>query len=64
MITVKIIDLPVEIKHGMIVFPRVISPIIKEVETHREFAWGLGITKERYGLDEITNHRIIVMVTT
>jgi kynurenine formamidase len=58
---VKIIDLSVEVKYGMVIFPRIIPPIIKEVETHREFALGLGITKEKYGIDEITNHCIIVM---
>lgn len=58
---VKLIDLSVEVKFGMVVFPRIVPPVIKEIETHREFAHGLGITKEKYGFDEITNHCIIVM---
>jgi len=58
---VKIIDLSVEVKWGMQVFPRIVPPVIKEIETHSEFGRGLGITKEKYGFDEITNHCIIVM---
>lgn len=57
----EIIDLSVDVGWGMQVFPRVIPPLIKEVETHREFAHGLGITLEKYEVDEITNHCIIVM---
>ncbi|MEM2728174.1 MAG: cyclase family protein [Candidatus Bathyarchaeia archaeon] len=60
-IMTRIIDLSVNVHWGMQVFPRVIPPLIKEVETHREFAHGLGITLEKYGIDEITNHCIILM---
>ncbi|MGC8622125.1 MAG: cyclase family protein [Caldisphaera sp.] len=58
---VKIIDLSMDIYFGMPTFPRIVPPVIKEIETHAQYGNAIGVTKEKYGDDEITNHCIIVM---
>ena len=39
-------------------YPNVAKPVIVEMETHREMAKSIGT--DQYGIDEITNHCMIV----
>lgn len=57
----RIIDLSMEVHTGMVAFPRIAPPVIAEVETHKVFAERMGVTKEKYGVEEVTNHCVIVM---
>lgn len=50
-----------EIHTGLVCFPRTIPPVITELETHRRMAEMVGVTKEKYGVDEVNNHFAIVM---
>lgn len=55
----KIIDLSMEVKQGMITFPRVAPTIIRYMEDHYESACGLGTTP--YGVDSLTAHCLVVL---
>src|SRR5205807_6547951 len=55
---VKLIDLSMEVYKGMMTYPNVAKPVIVEMETHREMAVSIGTAQ--YGIDEITNHCMIV----
>ncbi len=55
---VKLIDLSMEVYRGMMTYPNVTKPTIVEMETHREMAVSVGT--DLYGVDEITNHCMIV----
>ena len=55
---VKLIDLSMEVYKGMMTYPNVAKPVIVEMETHREMAVSIGTNQ--YGIDEITNHCMIV----
>jgi kynurenine formamidase len=59
---VKLIDLSMEVYKGMMTYPNVAKPAIVEMETHAEMARSVGTIK--YGVDEITNHCMIVTATT
>lgn len=54
----KIIDLSMEVFRGMVTYPNVAKPAIVEMETHREMAKSIGT--DAFGIDEITNHCMIV----
>ena len=54
----KIIDLSMEVFRGMVTYPNVVKPVITEMETHREMAKSIGT--DAFGIDEITNHCMIV----
>jgi len=54
----RIIDLSMEVYKGMMTYPNVAKPAIVEMETHREMAISIGTDK--FGIDEITNHCMIV----
>jgi kynurenine formamidase len=54
----KIIDLSMEVFRGMMTYPNVVKPSITDMETHREMALSIGTDK--FGVDEITNHCMIV----
>ena len=54
----KLIDLSMEVYKGMMTYPNVAKPVIVEMETHREMAKSIGT--DQYGIDEITNHCMIV----
>jgi kynurenine formamidase len=54
----RIIDLSMEVYRGMMTYPNVAKPAIVEMETHREMAISIGTDK--YGVDSITNHCMIV----
>jgi kynurenine formamidase len=54
----KIIDLSMEVFRGMVTYPNVVKPMITEMETHREMAKSIGT--DAFGIDEITNHCMIV----
>jgi kynurenine formamidase len=55
---VRLIDLSMEVYRGMMTYPNVAKPAIVEMETHREMALSIGTDK--YGVNEITNHCMIV----
>ena len=55
---VKLIDLSMEVYQGMMTYPNVTKPVIVEMETHREMARSIGV--DQYGVEEITNHCMIV----
>ena len=54
----RLIDLSMEVYKGMMTYPNVAKPAIVEMETHREMAKSIGT--DQYGVDEITNHCMIV----
>jgi len=54
----RIIDLSMEVYRGMMTYPNVAKPAIVEMETHREMAISIGTDK--FGVDSITNHCMIV----
>lgn len=54
----KLIDLSMEVYRGMMTYPNVTKPMITDVETHREMAQSIGTDK--YGVEEICNHCMIV----
>ena len=56
--SLKIIDLSMEVFRGMVTYPNVVKPVITEMETHREMAKSIGT--DVFGIDEITNHCMIV----
>jgi kynurenine formamidase len=56
--SVRLIDLSMEVYKGMMSYPNVAKPVITDMETHREMAISVGTDK--YGVDEICNHCIIV----
>ncbi len=56
--SIRLIDLSMEVYKGMMTYPNVAKPVIVEMETHREMAQSIGT--DRYGVDEITNHCMIV----
>lgn len=47
-----------EVFRGMVTYPNVVKPVITEMETHREMAKSIGT--DVFGIDEITNHCMIV----
>src|SRR5712664_4058498 len=55
---VKLIDLSMEVYKGMMTYPNVAKPVIVEMETHREMAVSIGT--DQYGINEITNHCMVV----
>jgi len=55
---VKLIDLSMEVYQGMMTYPNVVKPVIVEMESYREMARSIGT--DQYGVDEITNHCMIV----
>jgi kynurenine formamidase len=57
----QIIDLSMEIHTGLVSFPRTMPAVITELESHRRHAEMFGVTKEKYGIDEVNNHFAIVM---
>jgi kynurenine formamidase len=54
----KLIDLSMDVYQGMMTYPNVAKPVIVEMETHAQMAKSVGT--DRYGVDEITNHCMIV----
>src|ERR1035438_10465788 len=56
--SVRLIDLSMEVYRGMMTYPNVAKPAIVEMESHREMAVSIGTDK--YGVNEITNHCMIV----
>jgi kynurenine formamidase len=54
----KIVDLSMEVFRGMVTYPNVVKPMIVEMETHSEMAKSIGT--DAFGIDEITNHCMIV----
>lgn len=56
--SLKIIDLSMEVFRGMVTYPNVAKPMIVEMETHSEMAKSIGT--DAFGIDEITNHCMIV----
>ena len=54
----RLIDLSMEVYQGMMTYPNVAKPVIVEMESHREMARSIGT--DQYGVDEITNHCMIV----
>ena len=54
----KLIDLSMDVYQGMMTYPNVAKPVIVEMETHRQMAQSVGT--DQYGVDEITNHCMIV----
>ena len=57
-VTRRLIDLSMEVYKGMMTYPNVAKPVIVEMESHREMARSVGT--DQYGVDEITNHCMIV----
>jgi len=55
---VKLIDLSMDVYQGMMTYPNVAKPVIVEMETHAQMARSVGT--DQYGVDEITNHCMIV----
>jgi kynurenine formamidase len=53
-----IVDLSMEVFRGMVTYPNVVKPMIVEMETHCEMAKSIGT--DAFGIDEITNHCMIV----
>jgi kynurenine formamidase len=56
--TRRLIDLSMEVYKGMMTYPNVAKPVIIEMESHSEMARSVGT--DQYGVDEITNHCMIV----
>jgi kynurenine formamidase len=56
--TRTLIDLSMEVYKGMMTYPNVAKPVIVEMESHSEMARSVGT--DQYGVDEITNHCMIV----
>src|SRR6266545_1607646 len=54
----RLIDLSMEVYQGMMTYPNVAKPVIVEMESYREMARSVGT--DQYGVDEITNHCMIV----
>ena len=54
----KLIDLSMEVYQGMVTYPNVAKPVIVEMESHRDMARSIGT--DQYGVEEITNHCMIV----
>ena len=54
----RLIDLSMEVFQGMMTYPNVTKPVIVEVESHADMAKSIGT--DQYGVDEITNHCMIV----
>ncbi len=54
----RLIDLSMEVFQGMMTYPNVAKPVIVEMESYRDMAKSIGTDK--YGVDEITNHCMIV----
>ena len=54
----KLIDLSMDVYQGMMTYPNVAKPVIVEMETHAQMARSVGT--DAYGVDEITNHCMIV----
>jgi kynurenine formamidase len=54
----KLIDLSMEVYQGMMTYPNVAKPVIVEMESYRDMARSIGT--DQYGVDEITNHCLIV----
>ncbi|MBI2941583.1 MAG: cyclase family protein [Chloroflexi bacterium] len=54
----RLIDLSMEVYQGMVTYPNVTKPVIVEVESYRDMARSIGT--DRYGIEEITNHSLIV----
>src|ERR671915_524412 len=55
---VRLIDLSMEVYQGMMTYPNVAKPVIVEMETYSQMAQSVGTDK--FGVDEITNHCMIV----
>jgi kynurenine formamidase len=55
---VRLIDLSMEVHQGMMTYPNVAKPVIVEMESHAAMARSIGT--DQYGVDEITNHCLIV----
>ena len=56
--TRRLIDLSMEVYKGMMTYPNVAKPVIVEMESYRDMAKSVGTDK--FGIDEITNHCMIV----
>src|ERR1019366_371257 len=54
----RLIDLSMEVYQGMMTYPNVTKPVTVEMESHREMARSVGT--DQFGVDEITNHCMIV----
>jgi kynurenine formamidase len=54
----RLIDLSMEVFQGMMTYPNVAKPVIVEMESYRDMARSIGT--DQYGVDEITNHCLIV----
>ena len=54
----RLIDLSMEVYQGMMTYPNVAKPVIVEMESYRDMARSVGT--DQYGVDEITNHCMIV----
>ena len=55
---IRLIDLSMEVYQGMMTYPNVAKPVIVEMETYSQMAQSVGT--DQYGVDEITNHCMIV----
>ncbi len=53
-----LIDLSMDVYQGMMTYPNVAKPVIVEMETHAQMARSVGT--DQFGVDEITNHCMIV----
>ncbi len=58
MSSVRLIDLSMEVYQGMMTYPNVAKPVIVEMETYSQMAKSVGT--DQYGVNEITNHCMIV----
>lgn len=54
----RLIDLSMEVFQGMMTYPNVAKPVIVEMETYSQMAQSIGTDK--FGVNEITNHCMIV----
>ena len=54
----RLIDLSMEVFQGMMTYPNVAKPVIVEMESYSDMAKSVGTDK--YGVNEITNHCMIV----
>src|SRR5215213_6509669 len=54
----RLIDLSMEVFQGMMTYPNVAKPVIVEMETYSQMAKSVGT--DIYGVNEITNHCMIV----
>ena len=54
----RLIDLSMEVFQGMMTYPNVAKPVIVEMESYSQMAQSVGT--DQYGVDEITNHCMIV----